>query len=161
MDGLVPRMSIAELKERLCENYPVLCPHFSGEFGDGVLLVPHDSLKRAASDLKALGFDRLGMVTAVDRGDGYLGLVYRLTSRSLRAGLFLKAKVPISDPTTPTVTDLWPAADWQEREVFDLFGIVFTGHPDLRRILLPEDWVGHPLRKDYVDERIIRRPDYI
>jgi NADH-quinone oxidoreductase subunit C len=139
----------------------VLCPHFSVEFGDAVLLVPHDNLKRAATDLKALGFDRLGMVTAVDRADGYLVLVYRLTSRSLRAGLFLKAKIPSSEPTTPTVTDLWPAANWQEREVFDLFGVTFTGHPDLRRIALPDDWIGHPLRKDYADDRVIKRPDYI
>jgi NADH:ubiquinone oxidoreductase subunit C len=160
-DGESMRMTIEELKERLCESYPVLCPHFSVEFGDAVLLVPHDSLKRAATDLKQLGFDRLGMVTAVDRGDGYLLLVYRLTSRTLFAGLFLKSKVPISDPVTPTVTDLWLAADWQEREVYDLFGIEFTGHPDMRRIMLPDDWVGHPLRKDYEDDRIIRRPDYI
>ena len=155
------RMSIEELKERLCADYPVLCPMFSVEFGDAVLLCPHDHLKRAAADLRNLGFDRLGMVTAVDRSDGYLVVVYRLTSRTLRAAIFLKAKVAYDHPVIDTVSDLWPAAIWQEREVYDLFGITFTGHPDLRWILLPDDWVGHPLRKDYVDDRIVRRPDYI
>lgn len=153
-------MDYEQLRERICENYPTLCPHFSEEFGDGVLLVPHDLLVAAAANLKAIGFDRLGMLTAVDRGE-YLMLVYRLQSRDLGAGMFLKCKVPREDPRTPSFVDLWPAADWQEREVYDLFGIVFEGHPDLRRILLPDDWSGHPLRKDYADDRIVRRPDYI
>lgn len=155
------RMSIEELRQQLCEHYPVHCPHFSDEFDDAVLLVPRDNLKRAAADLKQLGFDRLGMVTATDRGDGRLLIIYRLTSRTLRAAIFLKAKVDVADPVVATVTDLWPAANWQEREVYDMFGIEFTGHPDMRRILLPEDWVGFPLRKDYEDDRMIRRPDYI
>jgi NADH-quinone oxidoreductase subunit C len=155
------RMSIDELKGQLCEHYPVHCPHFSDEFGDAVLLVPRDNVRRAAADLHQLGFDRLGMVTAVDRGDGRLLLVYRLTSRTLRAAIFLKAEVDIDSPVVESVTDLWPAANWQEREVYDLFGVEFTGHPDLRRIVLPEDWVGHPLRKDYEDDRMVRRPDYI
>jgi NADH-quinone oxidoreductase subunit C len=60
----------------------------------------------------------------------------------------------------PTVSDLWFTADWEERECYDLFGLVFAGHPDLRRILMPEKWEGHPLRKDYEDRLDIRRPQY-
>jgi NADH-quinone oxidoreductase subunit C len=114
----------------------------------------------AAADLRDLGFDRLGMVTAVDRGE-FIEMVYRLQSRAIHVGLFLKCAVPRSDCKVQSMYDLWPAADWQEREVYDLFGVEFEGHPDLRRILLPDDWVGHPLRKDYQDDRMIRRPDYI
>lgn len=63
--------------------------------------------------------------------------------------LRLKVRVSGSDAWAPSLTPLWPAANWLEREVFDLFGIAFTGHPDLRRILTPDDWTGHPLRRDY------------
>ncbi|MDZ4063558.1 MAG: NADH-quinone oxidoreductase subunit C [Coriobacteriia bacterium] len=153
-------MNINELREHLCAEYPDLCPLFSIEFGDGVLMVECDLVFKAASDLKNLGFDRLGMLTAVDHGESF-EMVYRFTSRSMSAGLFLKCNVPRSNPVTASLVPLWPAALWQEREVYDLFGIRFDGHPDLRRIFLPEDWVGHPLRKDYVDDRIIKRPDYI
>lgn len=153
-------MKIEELREHLCAEYPDLCPLFSIEFGDGVLLVDCARLHEAASDLRDLGFDRLGMVTAVDRGDVF-ELVYRLQSRTMATGMFLKCSVKRDEPVTQSLADLWPAAIWQEREVYDLFGIDFTGHPDLRRILLPEGWEGHPLRKDYRDDRIVRRPDYI
>ncbi len=153
-------MNIEQLREHLCSEYPDLCPLFSIEFGDGVLLVGCERVYTAAEDLKALGFDRLGMVTAVDRGE-HFEMVYRLTSRSMSTGIFLKCQVPRQVARVRSLVPLWPAALWQEREVFDLFGIEFDGHPDLRRILLPESWVGHPLRKDYHDERIIKRPDYI
>jgi len=66
----------------------------------------------------------------------------------------LRVQVPEDDPTCPTLTGVHPGADAHEREVFDMFGIVFTGHPDLTRILMPEDWVGHPLRKDYNSGRV-------
>jgi NADH-quinone oxidoreductase subunit C len=79
----------------------------------------------------------------------------------MHAGIFLKTRVPRENAVVRSVVDLWPAANWHEREAFDLMGIRFEGHPDLRRILLTDDWVGHPLRKDYVDARMVRRPDYI
>jgi NADH/F420H2 dehydrogenase subunit C len=151
---------IEELREHLCERHPDLCPLFSLEFGDGILVVDAARLHEAAADLSDLGFDLLGWCTAVDRRD-HFEMVYRLRSRTLQVGMFLKCQVPRDNPEIASLTDLWPAADWHEREVYDLFGIRFTGHPDLRRIFLPEDWPGHPLRKDYTDERMIRRPDYI
>lgn len=153
-------MSFDRLREQLAELSPKLYPNFSVEFGDAVMAVEHDRLLDTMTELRELGFDRLGMVTAVDRGDVFV-LVYRLHSRALSAGLFVKTQVPRDEATIESVCGVWPAANWQEREVFDLFGIDFTGHPDLRRILLPEDWVGHPLRKDYSDDRLVRRPDYI
>ena len=153
-------MDITELREHLCGQYPDLCPLFSIEFGDGVLVVGADRLHAAARDLKDLGFDRLGMVTAVDYGEEF-ELVYRLQSREMRAGIFVKTRVPRDEPRIDSVNDLWAAANWQEREVYDMFGIVFDGHPDLRRILLTDDWVGYPLRKDYENPTIIRRPDYL
>lgn len=153
-------MRIEELREHLCTRYPDLCPLFSLEFGDGILVVDAAKLHDAASDLHTLGFDLLGWCTAVDRGE-HFEMVYRLRSRTMQVGMFLKCEVPRVDPVISSLTDLWPAADWHEREVYDLFGITFEGHPDLRRIFLPEEWQGHPLRKDYRDERMIRRPDYI
>lgn len=153
-------MRIEELREHLCSVYPDLCPLFSVEFGDGTLTVPADRLFSAAQDMRDLGFDLLGMLTAVDRGETF-ELIYRVRSREMSAAIFLKTEVPRDEPRIPSLVPLWPAADWQEREVYDMFGIVFEGHPDLRRILLPDDWEGYPLRKDYADERIIRRPDYI
>jgi NADH/F420H2 dehydrogenase subunit C len=153
-------MNIEELREHLCATYPALCPLFSEEYGDSVLTVDFDTVHDAAADLKALGFDVLGMVTAVDRGD-FLEMVYRLQSREIHAALFLKCALTKREPTVASMFDLWPAADWQEREVYDMFGIVFEGHPDLRRMFLPDDWEGHPLLKDYTDDRVVKRPDYI
>lgn len=153
-------MNIVELRDHLCASYPELCPLFSIEFGDGVLEVPAVRLDEAMRDLNDLGFDMLGMVTAVDRGPE-LELVYRVRSREMRVGIIVKARVGREEPRIASVVEIWPGADWHEREVYDLFGIVFEGHPDLRRILLPDDWIGHPLRKDYEDPTMIRRPDYL
>lgn len=153
-------MNIVELRDHLCASYPELCPLFSIEFGDGVLEVPAVRLDEAMRDLNDLGFDMLGMVTAVDHGPE-LELVYRVRSREMRVGIIVKARVGREEPRIASVVEIWPGADWHEREVYDLFGIVFEGHPDLRRILLPDDWIGHPLRKDYEDPTMIRRPDYL
>jgi NADH-quinone oxidoreductase subunit C len=76
-------------------------------------------------------------------------VVYHLCSLKTKNRLRLKVPVPGTDPHLPSVISIWKAADWMEREVFDMYGIPFDGHPDLRRILLPPGWTGHPLRKDY------------
>jgi len=101
-----------------------------------------------------LKFNWLGCLTAVDYvADNELGVVYDLRSTLHRHWFAVKVLVSRDTPTVPSICDLWPAADWHEREAFDMMGIVFDGHPDLRRILLPEDWEGYPLRKDYVFPR--------
>lgn len=81
-------------------------------------------------------------------------VVLNLTSITSRDRLRVRVQVPAADPTIPTAFDVWPGTEAMEREVFDMFGIRFDGHPDLTRILMPEDWEGHPLRKDYEIGRI-------
>ncbi|MCX5660927.1 MAG: NADH-quinone oxidoreductase subunit C [Planctomycetota bacterium] len=101
-----------------------------------------------------LDFDWLSCLTAIDYvADNQLCAAYELWSTRHGHSFAVKVYVDRARPMIPSVMDLWPAADWHEREAYDLMGIDFTGHGDLRRILLPEDWVGHPLRKDYVFPR--------
>ena len=125
-----------------------------------VRVAPGDLLARLTA-LRNEGFTMLLDLGGVD----YLGreprfdVVYHLLALPARAAtvaevgtprrLRLLVGVPAEGPELPSATGLWPSADWAEREIFDLFGIVFTGHPDLRRIQMPYDWTGHPLRKDY------------
>ena len=101
--------------------------------------------------LKARGFSLLLDVTAVDRlgREPRFDVVYHLYHLELKDWLRLKLQVGGDPPEVPSVTSLFKAANWAEREVYDMFGIVFRGHPDLRRILMPDDWQYHPLRKDY------------
>jgi NADH-quinone oxidoreductase subunit C len=102
----------------------------------------------------ALKLDWLQCLSGVDYvADAKFAVVYDLWSFDLRHELAVKVFCPRDNPHVPTVNDLWRAADWHEREAFDMFGIVFDGHPDLRRILMADDWVGYPLRKDYVFPR--------
>jgi NADH-quinone oxidoreductase subunit C len=96
-------------------------------------------------------FVRLSSVTAVDRypAEPRFEIVYHLHSIERNQRVRLKARLAGADPTIESVTGVWRGAGWYERETFDLFGIRFLNHPDLRRIMMPEDWEGHPLRKDY------------
>jgi NADH-quinone oxidoreductase subunit C len=97
--------------------------------------------------------DYLSFVTGVDRPErNQIEVVYHLFSMEKRHDILLKVRVPRDDPRVPTVSAIWAGANWHEREYYDLLGIVFEGHSDLRRIMMTEDWVGFPLRKDYVYE---------
>ena len=106
---------------------------------------------RALRDQPALAFTFLSELTAVDfwPKEPRFEVVYVLVSIAHRLRLRMKVRLPSDDPHLTTVSDVWPAANWLEREVWDLFGIAFDGHPDPRRLLMPEDWQGFPLRKDY------------
>ncbi len=96
-----------------------------------------------------LDLNVLSCLAGVDRKDR-IELVYHLLSYRKRHQLVLKASLDRAKPEIPTVETVWKTANWHERECFDLLGVNFLGHSDLRRILLPEDWAGYPLRKDYV-----------
>lgn len=103
-------------------------------------------------------FDFLSSISAVDYGvqDNPFWVVYHLASIPYQRQLTLKVNIQSGRsleqlPSVPSISHVWRTADWHEREAFDLMGIFFEGHPDLRRILLPEDWEGYPLRKDYVE----------
>jgi NADH-quinone oxidoreductase subunit C len=125
--------------------------------GETTLLIAPDAIAevcRALRDAPELRFNFLADVTAVDwpEREPRFDVVYHLLSLETRAVVRLKVRVGEPDedePSVPSVTPIWPTANWYEREIYDLFGIAFAGHPDLRRILMPTDWVGNPLRKDY------------
>jgi NADH-quinone oxidoreductase subunit C len=109
------------------------------------------AVARVLRDRPELAFAFLAEVTAVDFSprEPRFEVVYILVSIAHRRRLRLKVRLDGTDPHVATVSDVWPAANWLEREVWDLFGIAFDGHPDPRRLLMPEDWEGYPLRKDY------------
>ena len=114
-----------------------------------VLNLGPDSLTKVAKTLKEdYGFDHLANLTAVDYKD-YLEVVYNLYSYGTGANLTLKVRLPTEKPDVDSVAGIWPTANWQEREVYDFFGIVFNNHPDFRRLFLVEDFPGYPLRKRF------------
>ncbi len=123
--------------------------------GETRVVVPRESLLAVLEFLRnRRGFDMLVDVTAVDylryRGaKDRFGLVYLLAATATNERLTLRVFVNEPAPSVPSAVPLWEAANWLEREVWDMFGIRFEGHPDLRRILLPEEFTAHPLRKDY------------
>jgi NADH-quinone oxidoreductase subunit C len=144
-----------------------IVPDGSFEIGTSIdfttIYVPADRLVEtctALRDTPELRFDFLVEVTAADYlpRDPRYEVVYHLVSTSNTLRLRLKVRVP-DRGAVPTVRGVWPAASWPEREVWDMFGILIDGHPDLRRLLMPEDWEGHPQRKDYPVQ--IRQPPKI
>ncbi len=152
----------SELQEALAARAGALLAWDEAQ-GEASATIAHDALHEVCAWLRETqGFMRLSGIVGIDtltypvaiagqqgRGAPRFGVVYHLAARppaSMR--LRLRVFVPEDAPLVPTVTDLWPGANFFEREIYDLFGITFAGHPDLRRIFLAEEWVGHPLRKD-------------
>ncbi|MCL5104752.1 MAG: NADH-quinone oxidoreductase subunit C [Armatimonadetes bacterium] len=118
----------------------------------GVLNIKIDPAKLVAvSEMlrERHGFDYLADITAIDWNDR-IEVVYQITALAANTRIALRVNLDREKPEVETVTSVWKGANFQEREVYDLMGVVFKGHPDLRRILLPEEWEGYPLRKDYV-----------
>ena len=125
---------------------------FSQSQGQDIASVPADSWKAFAEAAKKAGFEVCCDVTAVDwmrQRPERFEIVANLLSMKHRIRLRVSTTIGREDPTVESLTPLWPGAGFAEREVYDMFGIIFDGHPDLTRILMPDDWDGHPLRKDF------------
>ena len=119
--------------------------------GERTLVVQPGRVRAVLGHLKqSEGFNFLADISSAHwPEEGRIDVVYIVRSLKSREQLRIRTPLPIEDPAVETVSDLWGTADWLEREVYDLMGVQFTGHPDLRRIMLPEDFEGHPLRKEY------------
>jgi NADH-quinone oxidoreductase subunit C len=122
--------------------------HFRGKGG---LQVRPEAILPVLELLRGRGFTFLASVHGVDYypEEPRLGVHYELLDMSALDRLTVKLRVPLDAPVVDSVTPDWPTADHQEREIYDMFGVIFTGHPDLRRILMPEDYEGHPQRRDF------------
>lgn len=164
-------MNIEEVHKVLAENFGEKITALQTEARDPWFEVAAEAVRDVAAFLKEderLRFDHLTNLTGVDycepdekkakkfEHEPHLEVVYHLYSYDHRHSAVMKVKLPRwkegregEIPEVPSVAGVWASADWHERETYDLVGIGFTGHPDLRRILCPEDWVGYPLRKDY------------
>ena len=122
--------------------------HFRGE---ATVAVEARQVREVLVTLREKGYDFLSSLHGVDYypEEPRLGVHYQLLDMSAVDRICVKVRVPLDDPHVPSVVDLWPGANHPEREVYDMFGVVFDGHPDLRRILMPEDYEGHPQRRDF------------
>ena len=120
---------------------------------DFIVHIKGKAVEKVLGTLKEEGFNFLSDITAIDNltlgGFERFVVVYHLLSHNTGERISVKAYVPEDQPSISSVESLWKTANWQEREIYDLFGIEFEGHPDLSRIFLPDDYQGHPLRKDY------------
>jgi NADH-quinone oxidoreductase subunit C len=169
--------------DALAAKFPHAIARTESLYGDDIAWVKRDNLLEVARWLRddaAMAFDAPVFCTCIDRLDWKpigappsehftedkprFEVCYQLRSNKHRHRVRLKIAVPESDARVPSLADLWSAFNWQERETFDMYGIKFEGHPDLRRIYLYEEFVGYPLRKDYPKEKrqpLVRRDDLI
>jgi NADH-quinone oxidoreductase subunit C len=149
-------MNTIEIHQKLQEALGDAVGPLSEPKIDSFAVVKADRIVEVCAWLKStpgIGMDFLEDLTAVDWPKrNVIEVVYHLQSFPHRHGIVLKVELDRANPVVASLTGVWKGANWLEREVYDLFGVGFTGHPDLRRVMLPDDWVGHPLRKDYQEE---------
>ncbi|EQB70419.1 MAG: hypothetical protein AMDU1_APLC00058G0016 [Thermoplasmatales archaeon A-plasma] len=117
-----------------------------GKDGRRNLKVAKENLVELIKDLKSKGYDHLSLITGIDRKDR-LEVVYHL--HNMKENEYVVVRTETTDERMPSISSLYASANWEEREQYDMLGIVFEGHPNLKRLFLPESWVGHPLRKNY------------
>jgi len=153
-------LSIEDLKTDLAALLPGVPVTVEGS---ALRIEPKDvaPVCRALKDAGRFRFDYVANLTAVDYPPTHIDVIYHLYSMSQRRGpVTLKVRLPREQPVVASVTPVWRGAEFQEREVYDLFGVRFEGHPDLRRILMWDGFQGHPMRKDYVveDQNVLEQP---
>ena len=152
-------MTETPVPERLRARYP----DAAALPGDPILhvVIPAESVRQNLQFLRdALQFDQLTFLTAIDRpAESRLEVVYRLFSYQARAAVMVRVMLPRDGARLDTVSDLYRTAEWHERETAEMFGILFVNHPDPRKLLLPDDLEGHPLRKDFTHPNLIRLPE--
>jgi len=145
--------ALLKIVEKLQMENPASVANVIEALGEVTVTVPREHIVEACTSLKTThGFDMLADLCGVDRGpeeEPRFAVNYHLFSTRHKGRIRLKVMVSEDDPHIPTVSTVWRTADWHERETFDMLGVVFDNHPDLRRILLPSDFDGHALRKDF------------
>lgn len=148
-------MEAAAIHARLRERFGEAVGELTGQGRTAGCTIRPERVAEVADWLRrepGLGFDCLSTLAGVDYPKrNVIQIIYVLYSYRLRHWFTMRVDASRDDPRVPTVSAVWPAAEWHEREVFDLLGVHFEDHPDLRRLLMPEDWPGHPLRKDFVE----------
>jgi NADH-quinone oxidoreductase subunit C len=148
-------MDASEIHQRLKSRFETAVVDCDLEGLDPSIRVETSAIAEVCGFLRDeadLRFDALSNESGVDYKDReVIQVVYHLYSYEHRHSIVLKVDAPRDNPVVPTVENVWKAANWLEREIYDLLGVVFEGHSDLRRLLMPEDWIGHPLRKDFVE----------
>jgi NADH-quinone oxidoreductase subunit C len=149
-------MEASEIYERVAQQFPGKVAGFNGEAIDSHFQVESAAIVEVCRYLRDdgdLNFKILSDLTGLDLPkENKIQVVYHLYSYTPKHQIVLKVDLSREEPRIVTVEQVWKVANWLEREVFDLFGVFFEGHSDLRRIMLPEDWIGHPLRKDFVEQ---------
>ncbi len=134
--------------EELKQAMPAAVVSTGMQIDKPLAIIKKEELLKVAGKVKEMGFDNLSVITGIDYTDRF-EIIYNFLSYKKKENLVLKVVLDHEAPAVDSLASLWKVADWLERETYDLVGIKFTGHPNLTRILLPNGWNGHPLRKDY------------